>query len=98
MKIPEDWEYIKFTQHIRDHCQICDKETSRLHWYRMNRQQVATVCEHCQLEHSLEHEKGRPSVSISSEVDSRIRHHASMHGLTYLEALKNAVKFHKEWF
>jgi hypothetical protein len=63
MIIPEDWEYIGFRTDIHDHCQICDKKTNRLHWYQMNPQQVATVCEGCKLQSDVESKRKYPNIA-----------------------------------
>jgi len=47
MELPEDWTYIGFREDIHDHCQYCNRETNRLHWFRMNESQVATICDPC---------------------------------------------------
>ena len=47
VKLPDYWVYISFRTDIHDHCQVCNKETNELHWYRMNEKQVATVCDAC---------------------------------------------------
>lgn len=41
------WKYIGFRIDIPDHCQQCNKETNRLHWYKIDESTVATFCKKC---------------------------------------------------
>lgn len=46
----KDWKYIAYREDIDDHCQYCNRETNKLHWYKMNEQQVASICNFCKSE------------------------------------------------
>lgn len=41
------WQYIGFRTDIPSHCQECNKETHRLHWFKISKNAAATFCEKC---------------------------------------------------
>jgi hypothetical protein len=45
--IPDEWKYIRYREDIYDHCQWCNKETNKLHWYNVDRCTAATLCDAC---------------------------------------------------
>jgi len=47
MGMIEHWKYIKYREDIDDHCQYCNKETNKLHWFRIDEHTVATLCDTC---------------------------------------------------
>jgi hypothetical protein len=71
--IPEHWKYTGFRTDYSLHCDRCNKVTNLLHWYQMNAQQSATLCEECEEKYGHGHKSNIPDIS-SKPVDWTNRH------------------------